>query len=188
MTLNDYETVTENICNGNIVTYCKVNGTCFTSSFYDKGEQRTENSYNPGLWNILERCRKEHTRCRIWYGNTETGLSWNEEYEVIGYISRSSGSIKIPILLYNKRSVCGSPILDRRIVRIDDIKSKTTLYKNDNFHTSEFSIFCRKEGTEYERKYPYCVTSDGVMTLASFSSYKKAMKYIQFLRGERYAK
>lgn len=66
----------------------------------------------------LEEARANQSRIRIYYGNVYTGCDWNEEYDVTGRLSRSTGPVKVPILLYDRRSICGPPILDHCIVRI----------------------------------------------------------------------
>lgn len=67
---------------------------------------------------VLEEARAKQWRIRIHYGNPYTGCDWNEDYDVTGRIGRSMGPIKVPILLYRRGSMCGSPIPDHRIVRI----------------------------------------------------------------------
>jgi hypothetical protein len=56
-------------------------------------------------------------RIRLWYGDELK--SWNEEHDTIGTIGRSTGKIKIPLLIKSSRSYGGGAILDNCIVRID---------------------------------------------------------------------
>ncbi|WP_053958434.1 hypothetical protein [Sulfobacillus thermosulfidooxidans] len=57
---------------------------------------------------VLERCRLHRIRVRLAYGDTVTGADWHETNDVTGYIGRSAGpDSKIPILLYNDRSLGG---------------------------------------------------------------------------------
>ena len=58
---------------------------------------------------ILEKAIKERFRIRIYYG--ENGKSWNEGHGTIGYIGRSTGKNKIPLLVYNSRSLGGGGIV-----------------------------------------------------------------------------
>ncbi len=78
---------------------------------------------------ILENCRLNNTRIVLDYGDTKTGRSWGEEYDIKGYIGRSSGEIKIPILVYNKACRGGGGILDNCIIGIKTTKGNKTLYK-----------------------------------------------------------
>ena len=97
--------------------YKLVNGTS-----YDK---RTDDK----VIEVLEHCRTNNIRIVLDYGDTKTGKSWNERYDVTGRVGRSCGSSKIPILLYNKRSMGGGAILTYRIIGIKSSKGKVTLYR-----------------------------------------------------------
>lgn len=66
---------------------------------------------------ILEKSRKENMRIEIIYGNVKTGDIW-EGSRNIGTVSRSGGDIKIPILLYNKRSIGGPGLIEHCILEI----------------------------------------------------------------------
>lgn len=68
---------------------------------------------------VLERARMARFRIRVDYGDTETGESWGESFDTTGYVGRSMGPVKIPILVHNARSMGGGGILDHCIVRIE---------------------------------------------------------------------
>tara|TARA_R100001440_G_scaffold23141_3_gene37663 strand:+ start:2040 stop:2369 length:330 start_codon:yes stop_codon:yes gene_type:complete len=97
--------------------YKLVNGTS-----YDK---RTDDE----VIRILEHCRMNNIRVVLDYGDTKTGKSWNERYGITGKVGRSSGQIKVPILLYNKRSHGGGAMLTHCIIGIKRSKGKDTLYR-----------------------------------------------------------
>ena len=97
--------------------YKLVNGTS-----YDK---RTDDE----LIRNLEHCRMNNIRVVLDYGDTKTGSSWNERYDITGRVGRSSGQIKVPILLHNKRSHGGGSILTHCIIGIKRSKGKDTLYR-----------------------------------------------------------
>lgn len=78
---------------------------------------------------ILERARINKTRIVLEYGDVNTGISWGEIYGTTGRIGRSMGTIKIPILLHNSRSLGGCGILDHCIIGIRESKGKRVLYK-----------------------------------------------------------
>ena len=80
------------------------------------------------------------TRIRVWYGDNKTGKSWNEENDICGYIGRTTGSKKIPILINNKRSWGGSGILCHAIVKIVRTDNKAVLYEHPNFSQSFFTV------------------------------------------------
>lgn len=98
--------------------YKVVNGT-----YYD---ERT----NDRVIDTLENCRRNNTRIVLDYGDTKTGKSWGDRYGITGRIGRSIGPIKIPILLYNRRSMGGGSILDHCIIGIKESNGGRVLYKS----------------------------------------------------------
>ena len=138
--------------------YKVVNGT-----YYNK-----ETPYQ--LIDILEKVRQENKRIRIFYGDTETGRSWNEEHDIIGTLSRSAGQRQIPILMYNSRSYGGTAILDNRIIRVT--LDKRIIYTHDNFH---IGTLAHKKNNVY---------INGTLQ-ASFNNEKQAKNYMAFLKGDR---
>lgn len=101
--------------------YKVVNGISF--------DQRTPNQ----VCNILANyCGNRNQRVRLFYGDTTTGKDWFECYDTIGYIGRSTGTIKIPLLIATSRSLGGGAILDHCIVKITI--DKQTVYKHPNYH------------------------------------------------------
>ena len=67
---------------------------------------------------ILERARQARFRIRLDYGDPETGESWGEVFDIEGYVGRSTGPIKIPLLVHNARSMGGGAIMDDKIIGI----------------------------------------------------------------------
>ena len=71
-------------------------------------------------------------RIRIFLGDKETGKDWNEFFDNIGYVVRSTGLSKIPLMIHNIRSTGGSAILDDCIVKITI--DKKTVYQHPKYH------------------------------------------------------
>lgn len=65
-----------------------------------------------------ERGPSEWPRYRFHYGDPETGQDWGDVHDVRGYVGRSMGPIKIPLLIANTRSTGGGALLDGNIIRI----------------------------------------------------------------------
>lgn len=122
----------------------------------------------------LEWARLTGTRIRIWCGDTNTGKAWAEENDVLGYVGRSSGARKIPILVHNRQSFGGGAILTHCIVRIDTTDGRT-LYKHPSFSAGDWTV----QGTDAYR--------DGQMH-ARFDAHEKATRYVAFMTGKRYSK
>jgi len=84
--------------------------------------------------NALEKARANRTRVRLFWGDVETGKCWNDIYDITGTIGRSTGTVKIPLLIHNSRSMGGGGILTHCILKIKETgKNGRTLYQSDNF-------------------------------------------------------
>ena len=130
-------------------------------------------------------CYHSKSRIRIWYGNTETGVSWLEEYDTIGTIGCSGGQVKIPLLLKNARSSGGGGILCHCIIRIDIISSRRTIYKHPLFYVPTLGVYPNLD-EDTKTKYPFIVLKYGTIQ-ARFKTEKSAYNYIEFMTGERYS-
>lgn len=127
---------------------------------------------------VLQQYLHRDVRLRVWYGNPDTGKAWPEEFDVVGYVGRSTAfreENKIYLLVHSRRSMGGPAMLVDHIVRIDRTDTGRTLYEHAHFDPGTYTI----DGTEVER--------DGDL-VARFGSRREAEKYVQFMRGERYTK
>ena len=84
---------------------------------------------------ILDSAMNKHERIRVFYGNNETGCDWCEFFDTIGYVDRSYGNVKIPLLIKNSRSIGGPGILDGSIVKITI--DKVVVYQHPNYYIDE---------------------------------------------------
>lgn len=86
---------------------------------------------NNEVISVLENARLNHLRIEIDYGDIKTGKSWGEENDTIGYVGRSTGENKIPLLIKNNRSLGGGSLLDHCIIKIkfSNKKKGDILYK-----------------------------------------------------------
>ena len=133
---------------------------------------------------VLTDCYNKQYRVRLWYGDTKTGLSWMDEYDVIGTIGRSTGKQKIPLLIKNSRSSGGGGILCHSIIRIDVISSKRTIYEHPLFYVPLLTVATNNDN-DTKNKCPFIVLKDNELQ-ARFKSEKQAYNYIDFMTGERY--
>jgi hypothetical protein len=102
--------------------YKVVNGTSYHTDTHDE------------VVNVLENAMANHIRIRVYYGDAKTGRDWDESYDVTGYVGRSTGKVKVPLLVYNSRSLGGTAILDHCIVKIVRTAGKSLLYQHPNYH------------------------------------------------------
>lgn len=140
----------------------------------------------PEVGKALEHLLAQQVRCRIWYGDTETGLAWPDEYDVTGYIGRSTGTRRVPLMIHDTTSIGGGAILTAKILRIDVIWARQTLYKHPLFHTKFENAVVSKMYSDCG--VPYDVFDDDGEHVAAFRSESSARRWIAFMRGERYAK
>lgn len=89
---------------------------------------------NDEVIRVLENCRESRTRIVLDYGDTKTGNSWNEVYDVTGRVGRSGGVVKIPILVHNSRSMGGGAIFDHCIIGIKESKGGRVMYAHELSH------------------------------------------------------
>ena len=134
--------------------------------------------------NVLTECYNNQCRIRIWYGDIDTGVSWLDEYDVVGTIGRSTGQQKIPLLIKNSRSSGGGGILCHCIVRIDNISSRRTIYKHPSFTVPLLTVAANNDN-DTKNKYPFIVLKYGTIQ-ASFKNQKSAYNYVDFMLGNRY--
>lgn len=129
------------------------------------------NSKTPDVvCDILNTYLNQDKTIRVFYGDTETGRCWMDEYDTIGRVGRSMGPRKIPLLIKTKRSMGGGAILDNCIIRIQE--GSRILYRHDKFHMPKV------EATGCQ------VMFDGEV-YANCKSVVQAQKLAAFMRGER---
>lgn len=148
--------------------------------------------------NILELYRKEGGRLRLFYGDTKTGRSWLDEYDVVGEIGRSTGTMQIPLLI-SEGEHGGPGILDNCIVRILDADTREELFRQKNFHLPDMEIRPADGVLAHTHvDHPPKLLTDmgythGVMVRdkdgifqnhANFKSFGKAAQYVAFMSGE----
>ena len=130
---------------------------------------------------LLNNLSMSQQRIRIVYGDTNTGIDWLEEYDIIGTIGRSTGIEQIPLLIKNSRSSGGGAILDDCILKIVDVKTKRVLYQAENYITPNFEIGFMAITCQYS-------VSIGGKVQANFKTEKQAQKYIDFMLCKRMSK
>lgn len=136
----------------------------------------------------IDKARRKGYRIRLYLGKTnpqepDEGLDWMESCDVEGYVGRSIGPIKIPLLIPNSRSTGGPGILDHCIVRIRKTgKNGVVLYEHPKYHRPDLkiqpiSIFEEKTKELRDKGYRYKV----LPTMAAFKTQLAAERYIQKL-------
>ena len=150
---------------------------------------------------ILEGARERKARIRLFYGDTESpdfervhgrkpnpGQSWHDEYGVCGTIGRSTGREPIPLLIQRAGSMGGGAILDGCIVRI--LEEGREVYRHPGYKLPAIIIederMTRADGAKVP-SLPIIAFVDG-KEHARFKTEKQAIRWSQFMRGERMGK
>ena len=80
-------------------------------------------------------------RVRIFSGDIVTGRDWLSEFQTTGTIGKSTGSIKIPLMIYNSRSLGGGAIMTNAIVKITAASGgRHVYYQHDKYHYPPMAI------------------------------------------------
>ena len=128
------------------------------------------------------------TILRLFFGDHLSGTDYCEEYDCVGFIGRSNGTMKVPLLLEpllrHKSSLTtacgGGAILTSRIVRIIEVNTGRELYRTRNYQIPEFEVD-RESGNESS---PYGIKRNGLVC-AGAKTYEEAMQYVAFAMGLR---
>ena len=118
----------------------------------------------------IEAAYTTETRIRVWY--SYDGEVSDDQYQVSGYVGRSTGSGQ-PLFLFRKRSYSGDLINTRRISRIMDTDTKVVLYEEPGFKMPVYES--RGDGNVFRH---------GTL-IAHFDSIDKANRWIAAMTGKR---
>lgn len=131
---------------------------------------------------VLERARQNRTRIHVSYGDRTSGLDWLEEFDAHGYVGRSMGPVKVPLLIANRRSLGGGAMLDNCIVRIRASAGGRILYQHSSYHFGTLAIRPKGEPVTLPdgRKLHIDVVRDGELH-ASFENMDKARRWVHKL-------
>ena len=125
---------------------------------------------------VLESCRTHERKVRLILGDTSTGEPWLEEHDVIGRIGRSTGSLKVPLLI-EPGEHGGCAILCACLLAIVDWESGDFLYRHAAYREADLSI---KPSGDADRSWNVLRREEVV---ASFRDIGKAGAYLAFMRG-----
>lgn len=154
--------------------------------------------YHPGtdrkLIAALNAAYKDKSLVRVFYGDRETGRDWCEEFDVVGFIGRSTGTFKVPLLLEALRADAyriesasfGGAINSSSIVRVVDVLSQAELYRHRNYKAPAFQV--KGTGEDLRKMgYFFCAqrtdTGDAAITVANFKTEGEAYEYVAFMHG-----
>lgn len=132
---------------------------------------------SPELAKVLEGCRKSNRKVRLVLGDADTGEAWLDEYDVVGTIGRSAGSLKVPLLIEDGESG-GSAILTACVLAVIDWQSGRWLFRHAAHKHLDLDIRATGDAAR-----PW-VVSRSQQAVARFQDIGKAGAYVAFMRGE----
>lgn len=130
---------------------------------------------------VLESARVSERRIRLFYGDPSTP-DWMEESDVIGYVFRTTGPLRIPIILRTRNAGGGPPILDTSIQRIICTRTHRELYRSPHYRVPIITPIHNPDGPD---GLPWDATDPEGHVVARFADRGKAMRWCAFMRGER---
>jgi hypothetical protein len=168
------ETVIRTNEQGEDATYQVENGT-----YYNK------NTPKPVI-DLLEMARK--FRYYVWMrlGDRNTGRDWMDQWDLTGFIGRSTGPIRIPLLLATSRSMGGGGVMSDSIVRIvvNDRRGRRHEWKHPLYVVPDLVIEHDPNG-----KTPVAVVvrkrHEDLSIQARFPNRVKAQRWVDFITGRR---
>lgn len=131
----------------------------------------------PEAARVLERCRRAGTKIRLVLGDTATGESWLDEYDVIGTIARSIGPLKVPLLI-EEGEHAGGAILTACLLCVIDWRNGKQFYRHPAYRVADLTI-----APSGDDQRPWAVYRSDE-TVAQFHDIGKAAAYLAFMRGE----
>ncbi len=131
----------------------------------------------PEVARVLESCRTAGDKVRLVLGDTTTGESWLDEYDVVGTIGRSTGSLKVPLLV-EEGEHGGGAILSACVLCIIDWRTGNTRYRHPTYQAPDLGI----KPTD-DAAHPWAVLLHD-KEVARFEDIGKAGAYLAFMRGE----
>jgi hypothetical protein len=133
---------------------------------------------------ILQAANEYGWRIRIFYGDVSTGKNWNEEYYTIGNVGKSTGNIKIPLLIKTKRSNGGCSILDNCILKIIDIRTNKVLYQHAKYKPDNFICLYKNISSD---EAIVCINEESNL-YANCETMNKAVRLCNFMNGLKHSK
>lgn len=129
----------------------------------------------PEVVALLERARVDGRSVRIFYGDARTGRDWLEESDVQGTLGRSTGPLKVPLLIAHG-SAGGSALLDHCIVRLR-IEGREA-WRHRSYFQGEMELVDTRLAT-----HPFGVDVDGQWQ-AQFKTDAARSRYLRSIGAE----
>lgn len=142
--------------------------------------------FGPGvpekLQRMVETLRRFPGRVRVVQGDTKTGESWLDLNDVVGEIVRSTGTLRVPLLLPDDSRYGGALSCDR-ILLIRDMEDGKVLWQAPTWKPPVLNLI-PASGDALEAGLRWTITGPEGQEIASFEHQGKAAAALAFLCGE----
>ena len=166
--------------NGDYATLAGYDKYCHAVEAWSQSPLMRTTYFDPGtdaqVAKVLESSRTRERKVRLVLGDTRSGEPWLEEHDVVGRIGRSTGTLKVPLLI-EAGEHGGSAILCACLLAIVDWTSGDFLYRHDAYREADLTI---KPSANAERPWDVLRHEEIV---ASFRDIGQAGAYLAFMRG-----
>ena len=132
---------------------------------------------DPRLARALETCRRDGRKVRLVLGDTGTGASWLDEFDVVGTVGRSTGLLKVPCSSSRARRRHGHPLC--ACAGTDGLGHRPALYRHPRWQPPELRI---RASDDDDRPWAVVLHEQPV---ATFDDIGKAGAYLAFMRGAK---
>lgn len=134
----------------------------------------------------LERYRLTGKRVRLFMGDPVSGRDWMSEHDVVGWVGRSMGPMKSPLLVVSAADAGGSALLTHCIVRMVDVLTNREVYCHPTYHLPRMELTeCESYDRELGFTHSVKVETGGVLeTRVNFKSMYDAAHWISFMAGK----
>jgi hypothetical protein len=124
--------------------------------------------------------QKNNEMLRIMVGDPETGVDSCSEFEVVGFIGRSGGSMKVPLIIEPGEDG-GGPIQTSRVLRILRARDGKELYRHPKYQVPNITV-TPHISQEKDGSYTWAGFHDGEL-VARFKKGSEATEWAEFLMG-----
>lgn len=97
------------------------------------GEFFFEEGTDEQVANVVNRMYQTKKRYKVYFGCVDTGKVYAEEYDTIGTVGKSTGQIKIPLMITRKGNMGGGALLPSLIVAVREMDTNYFIYKHSKF-------------------------------------------------------
>lgn len=106
---------------------------------------------HPAIPSLLRRTlRESHAVSRkviLTLGDSKTGMVWLPQAKLVGCIGRANTVLGRPILLSDRQSTSGQPLMETAVLQVRDAASGAALYTHEHYHLPRLAVVPHNDQT-----------------------------------------